>query len=217
MSGKLRILGDSEILCNYDKMSYTRYNHRDKLKNENIAEHAYFISLFCMKVFDQVTLSDDEKLALVVLSIVHGTGEMETSDIPEELKEKNPLLKSILNNAETDYFNTVFKGFRYCLDILQRPNENEKLFNLFKLIDAYSAIQWAINEKILGNQDEKVKGVLEDGRDRVKKYTNRVNALIEIEKEIADKWERRKKELDEQAAISDVVVEMGAGEDESGK
>ena len=55
------------------------------------------------------------------------------------------------------------------------------VYNILKLADAYSVYQWCLNEKALGNSSDCIGEIYFESKERLEKYTNEINKLIEKE------------------------------------
>ena len=53
----LELLSKESILSEYPLKKIIRYNHRNRLQDESVAEHTCFVSLFCLKIMSQLNLT----------------------------------------------------------------------------------------------------------------------------------------------------------------
>ena len=104
------------------------------------------------------------------------SGSAGTSDIPHDVKSNYPEMQKILEKIEFDYYKENWKS--YLGDIYK---SDKMVYNILKLADAYSVYQWCLNEKSLGNSSDCIGEIYFESKERINKYTNEVNKLIEKE------------------------------------
>lgn len=139
-------MSDKELLYFYRLKSLTRYNDRTKVCNEDVAQHSFYVSLFCLKIMEVLDLSDEMKFNILTKAILHDAPEIETGDISYTMKQKNPKLKTILAETEEKFYKEHFESH---LPILKNGNAFED--SVVKLADVLSVKQYCINEISLGN------------------------------------------------------------------
>ena len=172
----LELLSKESIMSEYPLKKIIRYNHRSRLQDESVAEHTCFVSLFCLKIMAQLNLTHEQERQVLILAALHDTCESRTSDIPHDVKANYPEMQQILDRIEQDYYKEHWKNY------LEEVYEPEPIvYNILKLADAYSVYQWTINEKILGNISFCIEEIYAESKERLKKYTNEINKLIEKE------------------------------------
>jgi 5'-deoxynucleotidase YfbR-like HD superfamily hydrolase len=175
----LEILSNSEIMSEYVLSKIIRYNHRRKLQDESVAEHSFFVSLFCLKIMAKLKLPIDIEREVLILSALHDAGESKTSDIPHDVKANYPQMRDILDKVEEDYYHKNWKSY---FDCVQAPKTVVKY--IIKLADAYSVYQYCLNEMELGNVSDDIHEIKAEACLRIYNYTDLVNKEIEkIEKE----------------------------------
>lgn len=153
-----------------------RYNHRPRLQDESVAEHTCFVSLFCLKILAQLKLDHETERKVLILAALHDTAESRTSDIPHDVKANYPEMQKILDKVESDYYQEFWKDY---LEEVYKPGD--LVHNILKLADAYSVYQYCLNEKSLGNISNDIKDIVSESYERIKKYTEIINKLIEKE------------------------------------
>ena len=174
----LELLSKESIMSEYPLKKIIRYNHRIRLQDESVAEHTCFVSLFCLKIMAQLNLTHEQERQVLILAALHDTCESCTSDIPHDVKENYPEMKSILEKVEYDYYEKNWKT--YIKDVYKT---DPIVYNILKLADAYSVYQWCLNEKTLGSSSDCIGEIYFESKERLKKYTNEINKLIEKETE----------------------------------
>lgn len=171
------ILSDDEILKEYNMKNLVRYNARIRIKDEDIAQHSYFVSLFCLKIFKKINLTTEQKYNILVKAILHDCCEVITSDIPYDVKRNYPEVKDLFKNIELDYYKNNWKEYE---KLFINQNENDIINLIVKLADIYSVRQYTLNEIILGNKDNEMKNILENTKQRldyqIKKVEEKINA-----------------------------------------
>ena len=165
----LELLSKESILSEYPLKKIIRYNHRNRLQDESVAEHTCFVSLFCLKIMSQLDLTHEQERQVLILAALHDTCESRTSDIPHDVKANYPEMQAILDKIEKDYYEEHWKTY---IGDVYKPDE--MVYNILKLADAYSVYQWVLNEKALGNVSDCIEKIKVD---RLKKYTGIINKL----------------------------------------
>lgn len=161
-------------MSEYPLKKIIRYNHRNRLQDETVAEHTCFVSLFCLKIMAQLNLSQEQERQVLILAALHDTCESRTSDIPHDVKANYPEMQSILDRIEQDYYEENWK--MYYKDVYK---PDEVVYNILKLADAYSVYQWSLNEKALGNVSDCITEIYMESKERLSRYTKKINELIE--------------------------------------
>lgn len=174
----LELLNSESIMNEYPLKKIIRYNHRNRLQDESVAEHTCFVSLFCLKIMMQLNLTHEQERQVLILAALHDTCESITSDIPHDVKANYPEIEAVLDKVERDYYEQNWETY---VEDIYKPDEI--VYNIIKLADAYSVYQWCINEKILGNSSSCVTDIYFDSCKRIEKYTRAINRLIEKENE----------------------------------
>ena len=151
-------------MSEYPLKKIIRYNHRSRLQDESVAEHTCFVSLFCLKIMAQLNLTHEQERQVLILAALH------------DVKENYPEMKQILDRIEQDYYKEHWKNY---LGEVYKPEPI--VYNILKLADAYSVYQWCLNEKALGNSSDCIGEIYFESKERLEKYTNEINKLIEKE------------------------------------
>lgn len=173
----LERLNDADIMREYVLGDIKRYNHRRKLKEESVAEHVFFVSIFCLRVMASLDLSAEEQRQVMVGATLHDVAESATSDIPHDVKEKYEGIKSCIDEVEKDYINKHWSKYKSEVE-----EQTEIVHNIIKLADAYSVLQYCINENELGNNSNEMCIIKADANARVEKFTNNINEIMNSRK-----------------------------------
>lgn len=172
----LELLSRESIMKEYPLKKIIRYNHRNRLQDESVAEHTCFVSLFCLKIMAQLELTHEQERQVLILATLHDTCESITSDIPHDVKANYPEIQGVLEKVEHDYYKQNWQKY---FDDIYEPEEI--VYNILKLADAYSVYQWCLNERLLGNKLTCITEICNDSAGRIRKYTENINKLIEKE------------------------------------
>lgn len=169
----LDLLSKETILKEYPLKKIIRYNNRNRLQDESVAEHTCFVSLFCLKIMSQLNLSHEQERKVLILAALHDASESYTSDIPYDVKNNYPEIQKTLEKAEEEYYKQNWE--KYSSDVLE---PEPLIYNILKLADSYSVYQWCLNEKMLGNVFDYVNEIYFNSLSRIEFYTNKINELI---------------------------------------
>ena len=175
----LETLSNSEIMSEYVLSKIIRYNHRRKLQDESVAEHSFFVSLFCLKIMAKLHLPPDIEREVLISAALHDAAESKTSDIPHDVKANYPEMRAVLERIEDDYYRKNWKSYFGCV---QNPKTVVKY--IIKLADAYSVYQYCLNEIDLGNISDDIKKIKSEASERIMFLTQELNKEMKrIEKE----------------------------------
>lgn len=156
-----------ELLREYALKKMIRYNNSNRICDESVAEHSFFVAFFSLRLAQKLNLSKKKTLKVVVRALMHDVPELFISDVPHNVKELSDTIKSELLRLEKDMMNELFPEY---YDIVYEEGTIESL--IVDLADAYSVKQYCLNEIELGNCSRNMADILED-------VDNRCNALIE--------------------------------------
>lgn len=131
----------------YNLKHIIRYNNVQKIQNESVAEHTFFVMAAVMELYNfyDFNLGDALKMALV-----HDYPEIYVDDVAHPVKKMFPKVAEVLKEAEQEslkYFSeTVGKYFTRYAD----HNCMEAL--VVNLADMISVAQYCKSEQALGNK-----------------------------------------------------------------
>lgn len=150
-----------------------RYNNRIKIKDENIAEHSFFVAYNILKIGYDYKLPAEMVNEAVAMAIVHDYPEVFTSDIPHDCKQSHSELKYILFEIERKFIETQMPEL---LDRYDKLNSEDSLVTLLvELGDAVSVLQYVNREISLGNNTEDMKIIHNEACSRVTKLFIRLD------------------------------------------
>lgn len=154
-----------------------RYNNRIKIKDENIAEHSFFVAYNILKIGYDYKLSREVVNEAVAMAIVHDYPEVFTSDIPHDCKQSHPELRDILSKVERDF---IEKQMPELLDRYDKlSNEYSLSTILVELGDAISVLQYSNREISLGNNTEDMRIIHNEVCSRVTRLFTILEEVIE--------------------------------------
>lgn len=143
-----------------------RYNNRIKIKDENIAEHSFFVAYNILKIGYDYELSNEIINEAVTMAIVHDYPEVFTSDIPHDCKEAHPPLRVMLSGIEHKFLEEQMPEL---LSRYEKLNEHSFTTLLVELGDAISVLQYSNREISLGNNTEDMRIIYNESCARVTK------------------------------------------------
>lgn len=159
------MISNERLIELYRMKTLTRYNSRQKIQHESVAEHSFFVAVMGLLIADELKLDDQKKYQILVRTLLHDMPESELNDITHDVKVKLGLYE-FLAPYENDYFKRVFPEHAdICSSNL--ASTDQKIVQLIcALADALSVKQFALSEIELGNQTKKIHEILEDGTTR---------------------------------------------------
>jgi len=160
------------LLDVYRLKNVIRYNTRNKLKDESVAEHSFYVALFSLKLCDEYNTSEDIKCKCIIKALLHDMPEIELNDITHDVKEKLNL-RSFLKTFEDDYFKVHFT--QYCELMTQQDNVVDAIVDL---ADAMSVYQYTLNEIKLGNSSDDIIDILQEIKTRVQTLSVNLKNLL---------------------------------------
>lgn len=171
----LEVLSNEEIMREYSLKDIIRYNTRSKIKEETVADHTCFVSILSLKILSQLGITDDKIIKnTLILSVLHDIPESCTSDVPYDVKDRNPELRKLLEKLEDEYYNKYWANFS---EALEAKDELPGL--IVKLADVYSVFQFCYSEINLGNKNEDMKEILFISKERIRHMIERINSYLE--------------------------------------
>lgn len=154
-----------------------RYNNRIKIKDENIAEHSFFVAYNILKIGYDYKLPKEVVNEAVAMAIVHDYPEVFTSDIPHDCKQSHPELRDILSKVEHDF---IEKQMPELLDRYDKLNDKYSISTiLVELGDAISVLQYSNREISLGNNTDDMRIIHNEVCSRVTRLFTTLEEVIE--------------------------------------
>ncbi len=131
--------------------SIIRYNNTPRIKEENVAEHSFYVAFYVMILSDFVQGIDKHKA--VLLALVHDIEESISGDIPHNVKLKYPDLNDSLERMNYLIASEIF-GSRHSkyLDLWKETRIHDTLESkLVDLADKLSVYLYSSDEVSMGN------------------------------------------------------------------
>jgi len=88
-----------DIQSLYNLSYITRYSNVARIKNENVAEHSFFVAVEILDLYQKYEFNLEEALKM---AITHDFVEEKTDDVNHLIKGKYPKLKAALKEAEME-------------------------------------------------------------------------------------------------------------------
>ena len=159
-----------------------RYNNRNRIHNEDLAQHSFMVAYNILKVAYYYKIPNDITYKAASMAIVHDYPETYTADIPHDCKVKYPELRELLSKIEIDF-------------IKEEVPELEELYKdylkgdsvvttLVDLGDAISVLQYVNREINHGNKDKDMEIIKNEVSVRI------INLLNKLDKEVQPNGKR---------------------------
>jgi len=146
--------------------SQIRYNNRIRIKNEDLAQHSYYVAYNIMSIGHDFGIKKEIIQEAVCRAIIHDLDEQFTSDIPHDCKMEFPELKKIVSEIGLDY---IKKRADFATQYFVDYSIKDDLANiLVDTGDALSVLQYANREILLGNHTKEMKTIYIDAKKRLK-------------------------------------------------
>lgn len=127
-----------------------RYNTLNKLKQETVASHSYYVSLFAMMICNGLKMGPAFLGKVLEVALTHDIPEIEINDITHDAKQKMPELVEILKKYEDEFMLCTFPAV---YSTIKSPQLYDLIANqIVKVADTMSVLQYCDNEYSLGNK-----------------------------------------------------------------
>ena len=167
------MISDEKLLDIYQLKNIVRYNTRQRLTDETVAEHSFFVALMSLMICDELGLSNDLKLRIIIKSLLHDMPEIEINDITHDVKERLNL-RSLLEKYEIEYYENNFPKY------VKLMKDDETIETaVMSLADILSVRQYALHELELGNNSASMKKIAIDAHDRVMFAQMKLDKILE--------------------------------------
>jgi len=163
----------------YKLKTLVRYNNKVRIKDENVAEHSYYVSLFTLIICNDYNIKNYLKLVCLEEAILHDTPEIHIGEIPYDVKHLNKGFKKYLIGLETDYLGIFLKKFgvkRSYFSIME-INERTLCKLIVKLADTLSVLQYCSIEISLGNKS--MKSIFNEAQSTISDLTVSIEKILE--------------------------------------
>ena len=151
----------------------TRYSNIPRVRDENVAQHSFFVASLCLEIMEGLDKSKFSQAKVLTMAITHDWAEADIDDIAHNVKRDFPAIKKVLKVAERK---VMSKYPNYIQDIFQEYDEANSIeASIVQLADTLQCVQYLESEVKLGNRY--MEPMLEESRD----YLPRLEAkLLEI-------------------------------------
>ena len=160
------------LLDVYRLKNVIRYNTRNIIKKESVAEHSFYVALFSLKICDDYNIDNSTTKKALIKALLHDMPEIELNDITHDVKEKLNL-RPLLKKYEDEYFDKHYSAHRSLM-----KNGDEKTNAIVDYADTMSVYQYALNESLLGNQSNDIDKILNDTRIRLKNCKENLERIL---------------------------------------
>jgi 5'-deoxynucleotidase YfbR-like HD superfamily hydrolase len=169
------ILNIEDVLQESRLKDIKRFNTRSTIKQESVAEHSYFVVLYCIKICDKLNILEEGlRNDILVKAALHDIPEIDTSDIPHDVKQRSKELSDAIYEMEKQFYTDKFPQY---IHLFNRNNENErwqKVNTIVELADAYSVLQYILIECKLGNVSDEIFEIRREVKERIYKIEERL-------------------------------------------
>lgn len=170
MNNELSVLSIRDL---YKLDNIVRYNTLNKVKNESVASHSFYVALFSMMICKSMGLTEEITSKAISLALVHDIPEIEINDVTHDAKQRMPEIVSILREYEAKFLLCTFPEV---YDIMKSTNISDQIANqVVEVADALSVYQFCDNEVQTGNRY--FIELLDQTRDRVRKEIEKTERM----------------------------------------
>ena len=135
----------------YKLSNIIRYSQQNKIKNETVAEHSYYVTWFVNRLCTKYELGDTIRLMALETALLHDIPEVITNDITYDVKRMIPEVPALLQPYEEE---VIKEHSSRAYKVLFNPETSEEIIakKVVKHADILSVLQYCQNEEMLGNK-----------------------------------------------------------------
>ena len=135
----------------YKLSNIIRYSQQNKIKNETVAEHSYYVTWFVNRLCTKYELGDTIRLMALETALLHDIPEVITNDITYDVKRMIPDVPALLQPYEEE---VIKEHSSRAYKVLFNPETPEEIIakKVVKHADILSVLQYCQNEEMLGNK-----------------------------------------------------------------
>lgn len=150
-----------------------RFNTRNVIKKETVAEHTFNVAMICVLLLEQYGITNEKiRLDCITKALMHDLPEIDYNDITYDVK--NLLnLRPMLKEYEDKYFVE-----KYPCQAKLMHDYIPVVDDIVNYADALSVYQYISNEIVLGNKSEDITTILSDMPQRLQKCKQELEASI---------------------------------------
>lgn len=136
----------------YKLTNIIRYSQLNKIKQESVAEHSYYVMWFVNRLCTKYELCDRIRLQALEAALLHDIPEVITNDITYDVKRMIPEVSALLQPYEKQ---VISEHSVNACNTLFYPETDEDFVAkaLVKHADILSVMQYCHNEECLGNKN----------------------------------------------------------------
>lgn len=163
----------------YKLSEIIRYSNKIKIKNENVAEHSFYVVYNTMNICNYFNLDKDTRFKALEFAAIHDVPEMLTGDINFDIKFNNPDLNKLLYGLELHLMEQNLPEFVELYQLYSLEKRSETLPSLVvELADRISALQYMLREMELGNQSSEMEMMRERQEDLISETIDKIKEKI---------------------------------------
>lgn len=153
-----------------------RYANRNRIKDEDLAQHSYSVAAYCFEIAKDFGISDEIRNEAIAMAIIHDVGECFTSDLPHDVKTENPELKQLCDKLEEKYIDKIpsINNLWHKLE----DNKDSIPSVMVKLGDTMSVKAYVKRELSLGNRSKEMTEINEDVDNRLGNLSLKLSKLL---------------------------------------
>lgn len=156
-----------------------RYNDRQKITKETVAEHSFYVAANVIKLCDILRVGYEIKCEALEMAISHDIPEIFTGDIGYITKRDNPELAKALEKTELEQLKKNMPEFYHSFKEYTEGLRNREIPSMIvKIADVLSVLQYSDNEIELGNWSKSMESINLDAYDRVLKLLEELSDKI---------------------------------------
>lgn len=126
----------------------TRYSNIPRVRDENVAQHSFFVASICLELMNGMDGIDREKV--LTMAIVHDWAEADIDDIAHNIKRDYPKVKEALKEAELEAMSVYPDSI--LIPYIEYEEGQSKESMIVKLADTIQCVQYLEHEISLGNK-----------------------------------------------------------------
>lgn len=173
----------------YKMVSVNRFSTRNRLHEENIAAHTFFVGYLARIMGGMCNLDNGEMATLLKMCLVHDVPESILGDIIAPVKDSIPEFAHAYEKMELKVMEENYPELKMDFDIMRLEEEQDTLvFKIFKLADMLSVVLYCEEEFRLGSRSEEMQYIYSRMVNRCKKRWDEI-------KDICDKEKKAKKPI----------------------
>lgn len=132
-----------------------RYNSRLIHRDENLAEHSFYVAFKVYELGYMFGIDDARIAKAAKIALCHDCGEIYTGDLPHSLKVYSPEIKDISEQLEVKLISENFKFFKN--DFKEFIDKKDEIVTtLVEAADCLDVIMFIDREEQLGNRNEDI-------------------------------------------------------------